>query len=382
MDAAEVSLFLSITACLFYVMTIAVLLRGMRTSVSTAATPGHSFVSVIVAARNEEHNIQRLLTALTRQTYDRCEIIIVDDRSEDRTANLVREFSRGKTPVKLVSITDLSGDMPPKKQALAAGIRESRGDILLFTDADCAPSPGWVAAMAGTFSDRTGVVCGYSPYDPGLRSSTPRTLTGRIADAFLRFEELKGALWSAGSIGIGRAWLATGRNLAYRRAVWDEVDGFDKIRHSISGDDDLFLQLVRQTTSWEIRYASVPASVVPTAPPDSFRAFVAQRTRHFSAGRYFSIPMKAFLTAFHLSNYVLYIALGMFIAGMFPTGIILYAVKSTADLAFVHLGRLRLGISTPVSSVLLLEFLYALYNAVFGPLGTFGSFTWKGSGSR
>lgn len=382
MDSAAALLVFSITACLFYVSTIARLLRGMRKAASRERATEQPFVSIIVAARNEEHNVERLLTALTSQSYERYEVIIVDDRSDDRTADRVKAFKGGRISVKLVSIGALSGDMPPKKQALTAGIRESRGEVLLFTDADCIPPPGWVAGMIGAFRERTGVVCGYSPYDSRLRSEQRLTLKGRIADAFLRFEELKGALWSAGSIGIGRAWLATGRNLAYRRIVWNDVGGFEKIRHSISGDDDLFLQTVRQTTNWEIRYTSQPETVVPTTPPDSFRAFVSQRIRHFSAGKYFPISMKIFLTAFHISNYTLYVSFAMFLAGMFPAGIILFAVKSMADLAFIHVGRLRLGIPTPVSSVLALELVYAVYNAVFGPLGTFGSFTWKGSGSR
>ncbi|MBI4418430.1 MAG: glycosyltransferase, partial [Ignavibacteriales bacterium] len=350
MNIPDVVLFASFAACAFYVLTILALLRGLKRSAPGTWTDAKPFVSVIVAARNEEENIGRLLKSLTNQSYDSYEVIIVDDRSEDKTTEIVLSYASLHKNVRLLRVSHV-GDMPPKKNALEAGIHESKSEILLFTDADCVPPAEWVAEFARVFTDGVGLVAGYSPYDMTLVQGHIQTVRSRLAAAFLAFEELKTALWSAGSIGIGKAWLCTGRNLAYRKSVWLEAGGFESIKHSVSGDDDLFLQHVRRTTSREIRYLSTPAAVVPTLPPRSVRSFIAQRTRHFSAGRYFPLSMQAFFTAFHLSNFSLYAGLVAFLGGAFPAGIMLFALKSVADILFVGLGRRRLRIGTVVSSV-------------------------------
>jgi hypothetical protein len=194
----------------------------------------------------------------------------------------------------------------------------------------------------------------------------------------VRYEEFKGALWSAGSIGIGRAWLCTGRNLAYRRKVWDEVGGFTRIRQSVSGDDDLFLQLVRKETSWKMRYAGSPSSHVPTAPPDTFDGLVQQRTRHFSAGKFFPLSMKIFSTAFHGANALLYAGLvASFLTPAYADGLWFFLIKSAFDLAFLLVGRNLLGTLPALSSFLVLEGVVLLYHLFMAPIGLLGSFTWK-----
>lgn len=379
MNFSDFFLALSFFSCTFYLLTLSFLLYGMKRSVPARSGSCNTLVSIIVAARNEEKVIRNLLERLISQSYSNYEIIIVDDRSEDRTHDIVRSFQDKRGNLRLIRITDLDPMMPPKKRALEAGIRESKGEILLFTDADCMPPKGWVAEFASAFADDVGLVAGYSPYDMALLQGSKNTLLQRVAGAFLQFEELKGALWSAGSIGIGKAWLCTGRNLAYRKRVWEEVGGFDSIRKSVSGDDDLFLQHVRRTTQWKIKYLSTPESVVPTIPPVSLRSFAAQRIRHFSAARFFTLPMKAFFPLFHGANVVLYAGLALFFLWHFPAGILFFALKSAADILFLGLGRRFLGIGTRVSSVVVLEALYAAYNAIFAPLGMFAPYTWKGS---
>ncbi|HEX9615667.1 MAG TPA: glycosyltransferase, partial [Bacteroidota bacterium] len=334
------------------------------------------FVSVIVAARNEERNIQSLLDCLIRQNYSDYEIIIIDDRSNDRTAEIIRSVQTTDKRLSLLSITTADPEMPAKKNALSAGIRTAKGGILVFTDADCRPQSNWIRRMVGAFDDNVGLVAGFSPYDPGMLSAASSFPLYWLFQSFIRYEELKGALWSWGSIEADKGWLCTGRNLAYRKKVWDEVGGFEKIRHSISGDDDLFLQLVRRLTTWKIAYVGAPDSQVPTSPPESFGEFLEQRKRHFSAARYFPFGMKAFFTAFHGSNLLLYCGL---IASLFgtPEALWLFGLKSAVDLLFIWIGSARLGTAPPVGSFLFMEIVYVVYNALVGPLGLFGSFKWK-----
>lgn len=380
-SVVEITIFVSLTYyCLVQLSLIAGLLRLRKGENST--TP---LVSVIVAARNEQSSIADLLESLVNQTYPNYEIVIVNDRSTDATGDIIHSFQESNSNISLVTIDAVSPTMPPKKHALTQGIRASKGEILCFTDADCIPPRTWIAALMSHFESGVGVVAGYSPYDAGLLHLGNRpTLAQRILFSFVRGEELKGAIWSAGSIGLGLAWLCTGRNFAYRRSVFDEVGGFEQIRMSVSGDDDLFIQLVRRRTNWKIGYALSEKSLVPTAPPPTVSKFIEQRTRHFSAGRYFTAPMKAFFFVFHAANLLLLAGAFAFLfaPAVGVLGILAFIGKIIADAALTLAGlsvirEARLFSRFRLFNFLLTEILYIFYNTFIGPLGFLTTFEWK-----
>ena len=348
-------------------LAVGVLKGGARRR--STATP---FVSVIVAARNEEEHVGQLVEHLHKQDYRHYEVIIVDDRSTDRTGSLLKSAAHRFPRLRTITVTEISRDMPAKKHALECGIRASKGEILLFTDADCLPPETWISALVRCFSESTGLVAGFSPY-----SGRTKAKTGGLLGEFVRYEELRAAIWTAGSIWWRLGWLCTGRNLAYRREVWDEVGGFERIKRSVSGDDDLFLQLVRRTTRWKIRYVSSNDSHVPSAPPTSLAQFINQRTRHFSAGKFFTLPMKAFFTAYHGANLLLYAGLVAGLISGSPLLVGAFEAKLAADLFLMGAG-LKID-NSPVQFLAspLMEFLYLCYNVAMGPLGMRGSFRWK-----
>lgn len=240
-------------------------------------------VSIIVAARNESANIACCVHALQAQQYaGSLQILVVDDRSSDDTGAIVKRIAAqhgaGGPPVCLLRAPDQLRYACPKKSALAVGIEASDGDILLFTDADCTPPPGWVSQMVARCGEDIGLVAGYACTDP----------MPQFRHRLLALDNLGVSALAEGSIGMGAALSCTGRSLAYRRAVWDEVNGFDEIGHLISGDDVYFLRLVSERTNWRFSYCADPAAVVVGPPgPSRLRDIVAQKLRHASkAARY------------------------------------------------------------------------------------------------
>ena len=361
----------------FYAIVILGLVVGLRRLI-VPGTTAQPFVSVVVAARNEERNIGKLLDCLTRQDYSQFEIIIVNDRSTDGTAAIIEQFQNVHRNLRRIDILSADPKMPSKKNALAKGIAESRGEILCFTDADCLPPPRWIADLVAMFDDRTGLVAGYSPYRARPDHCSKTSLLSRLLMNFTEYEEFKGAIWAAGAIGWHLGWLCTGRSLAYRRRVYEEVGGFEKIKQSVSGDDDLFLQLVRHETAWNVRYATAPTSFVPTFPPENMREFVQQRVRHFSAGKFFRLPMKAFFLCFHTANTL--IVLSFVLSAIFqPSHVYIwpYVLKFLIDaLLFFSsarvFGQAKFSVAFPVY-----ELLYVAYNSAIGPLGFTKTVEWK-----
>lgn len=355
---------------LFYAAVISVLFVGLS-RLRTATTSQQLPVSVIIAARNEEHNIRKCLDALIDQQYPKelFEVVVVDDRSSDATADIVESFQEQVHNIKLIRILTSPSSMPPKKYALTRGIEASANDILLFTDADCIPPENWVSGMMNYFGDDVGVVAGYSPY---VRNR------GWLA-TFAQYENLKSAIGAAGSIGIGKAYMCVGRNLAYRKKVFQEVNGFETAKHSISGDDDLFLHTVRKRTTWKICYAISPPTFVPTNAPQNLKEYLNQKKRHFSAGAYYSRSSQVVLFFFHLANALLLMSAiaSIFWFSTYKIGLDFFLLKLLLDFVLLNRGSAVFKQRQLVKYFVPLEVMYILYDSIVGPLGLLRKFTWK-----
>lgn len=93
-------------------------------------------VSVIVAARDEERHIETAVRALLEQEYPDYELIVVDDRSSDRTAEILDRAARTDARLKVITVRDLPAGWLGKNNAMRAGADGATGELLLFADAD------------------------------------------------------------------------------------------------------------------------------------------------------------------------------------------------------------------------------------------------------
>jgi len=97
----------------------------------------HEKVSIIIPARDEEKNIGNCLSHLMKQDYPNYEILVVDDRSSDRTPHLLENFKRlSPVPFKIIRIEKLPPGWTGKNHAMHVASKAATGDWLLFTDAD------------------------------------------------------------------------------------------------------------------------------------------------------------------------------------------------------------------------------------------------------
>lgn len=100
--------------------------------------PNPPKLSVLVAAKDEEANIETCITTLLDQDYPNYEIIAIDDRSTDRTPELLARLEReAKGKLRVVTVTELREGWFGKNNAMREGVEVAGGDWLLFTDADC-----------------------------------------------------------------------------------------------------------------------------------------------------------------------------------------------------------------------------------------------------
>lgn len=229
----------------------------------------HEPISIIIAARNELHNLQKHLPVVLNQDRDLFEVIVVDDASTDGSSNYLRKLSGEHPVLKIIHIPESSG----KKQALKAGIEAAQYDLLLFTDADCQPaSKRWASEMASRFTPAIEIVLGYGAYEakPGLLNALIQTDTALIAARYAGF-----ALWK-------RAYMGVGRNLAYRKSCWLRNSGFQSHSDLPYGDDDLFVGMAANKTNTALCFD--PNAFTYSVAPQTFLAWVQQKKRHLHAG--------------------------------------------------------------------------------------------------
>ncbi len=230
------SLLLASTA--IYLGAAVAFLIGLRRKNRPARSRSRPFVSVVIAARNEADYIADCLAGLVNQTYpaDRYEVLVVDDGSTDPTPLISAGYSARHSRVRNIEVTDAFQHMAAKKRPLSEGIRAARGSIILTTDADCAVPNTWVAGMVSQLEAGAEVVIGFSQVKTGQDRLMP-------AERLQAFDFLALMSASAGAANLGMPLAATGQNLGYRKALFERVDGFEKIAHCPSGDDVLLLQL-------------------------------------------------------------------------------------------------------------------------------------------
>ncbi len=314
-----------------------------------------STVSIIICARNEAHNLSRHLDRILNQTYRSLEIVLVLHKSSDDSLNILSPLRQRYSHLHIVVCDD---ERAGKKIALAKGIEQAKHQVLLLTDADCVPaSPDWVQGMVSNMDAETQIVLGVAPYDeaPGFLNK------------WVRFEAWYTAVQYLSLALAGHPYMGVGRNLAYRRELYERSGGFRRHEHLASGDDDLFVNATAKRGKVEIRLH--PKTFVYSAPKTNWRDYHRQKTRHFTTGSEYKIKDKIILnllTMSHLLHFLLGGALLIFkISIMFA--LLGYAVRMGVVMVVgsVILGKMQhrsLRIWLPV-----LDSLLVLYYLVFAP---------------
>ena len=113
-------------------------------------------VSMVVAARNEERNVEAAARSLLAQTYPALEILAVDDRSTDRTGAILEALAARESRLTVVHVRELPSGWLGKNHALSFGAAAARGEWLLFADADVIMAPDAISRAIG-YAERRGV---------------------------------------------------------------------------------------------------------------------------------------------------------------------------------------------------------------------------------
>lgn len=368
-------IFLLIVAPVFvaYAVLIIRLTLGWFRLPQTAKVQVSEKVSIVIAARNEEANIETCLNSLFLQDYPvgLFEIIVVDDHSEDGTAKKVEAFqaSNPQLSVRLLNPGPGSG----KKAALRLGTAAASGQYILITDADCTVGPSWISQLTAVLSTQ----------DKLLVSGPVMFQENRgIFGLFQQIEFASLIAAGAGAIGIGQPMLCNGANMGFHKASRLLIDEADLQPHLASGDDVFLLQAFATKFGPEkIGFVKSTAAIVHTAAAPTFSSFWQQRLRWSAKSTAFTSrgPVWAALIVWLTSFLLMVNLLIVWISPDFLyTLLLLFALKSIFDLPllmdylrFSGQGKLMWLIVPAQTGVI-------IYTALLGLFSRFMPVHWKG----
>jgi GT2 family glycosyltransferase len=217
--------------------------------------PPEPRISVVVATHNRAHLLPRLVDALAGQAgAEPFEAVIVDDGSSDDTSReLQRLASEAPFPLRPLRLEHNVGAAAARN----AGWRAGRAPLVAFTDDDCVPQPGWLAALSTALSDHDAVQ-GQTRPDPAQRHKL---------GPFARTIDVT---WERGFYETC--------NMGYRRVALERSGGFDeRFRRPYGEDCDL---------AWRVKDAGGQSTFAPDALvhhdiwPSDYRAYLRDKRRH------------------------------------------------------------------------------------------------------
>jgi cellulose synthase/poly-beta-1,6-N-acetylglucosamine synthase-like glycosyltransferase len=337
--------------------------HAIRITKVIPASPQTPLISVIVAFRNEAHNLEQLTRSLYRQRYKNFEILFVDDHSTDHSVELLMKDKPPRFRI-------LQNGGEGKKSAITTGVREANGSLIVTTDADCIVPEMWLNEFELCFRDeRTKMAFG------GVKIITGHTFFSVLQS--IEFSSLIGS--GAATAAMGLPTMCNGASLAYRKTLFEGVRGYEGNEGIASGDDEFLMRKIHAQFPRGVRFLSSAAAMVETKAQENPAEFFSQRLRWAGKWKenssFFSRALALFILISQIAtltgmvslifgyNTPLLVAIGvkMILEAMFLTGVCRWMKVKWSWIAFV-----------------VLQFIYPWYVIVVSIASTLFSPSWKG----
>lgn len=320
--------------------------------------------SIIVAAKNEESNISKLISTLKKLNYpeDNYEVIIVDDNSNDDTFHLAQKLTNGIENFTIISAINKKYD--GKRGALDFGISHAKHPNIAITDSDCLPETNWILYLSQKFSASCDFVFGIAPFYQ----------TNKLVNKVSCYENFRNSMLAISAANFGVAYTASARNFGFNKDAFEKIGGYQNTTETISGDDDL---LLREAVKKCLKVCTLtsPGSYVYSETKRTFKEYFSQRARHTQSSFHYLFKQKLFLALWHLMNLVFVFSPAfMFINKIF---ILPFLIKILLDAATAVTYQRKFGYRFLIFEVIYLQLIYEIFLIVHFIKAKLGKIEWK-----
>ena len=160
--------------------------------------------------------------------------------------------------------------------------------------------------MSSHFSNTKTIVLGFGAYSKINKS---------FLNKLIRFETVLAAIQYFSYSKAGTPFMGVGRNLAYRKNEFFNINGFQSHMQIPSGDDDLFINQVATDTNTAICFSK--DSFTYSNPKTSYSSWLTQKRRHISTAKHYQLKHKALLTLFFISQFLFWILAFILLISLF-----------------------------------------------------------------
>lgn len=334
------------------------------------------FVSIIIPTRNESENIQVCLESIFKQNYPkhRFEVIVIDDYSTDPTIRLAREIKEDNlTVLDLQQYLGNPGEyVPNKKKAIALGVKNANGDLIITTDGDCVRGENWLSTMVNY----------YLQNDYKLLTGPVMVKPAKWPLQIFQQLDVMNLLGITGAtIRNVAPVMCNGANLLYAKEIFQEVEGYKGNNDIPTGDDIFLMQKIEAKYPNGVGFVKNYEACVFPKPEKGLGKFFSQRIRWISKSTGFSDWKVSATLYFAYLFHVLFIVT---IAFTFPLSefswlslAIVGGTKLFADFLFnipvtIFFRKWYMLLLLPV-----MEVFHVLYVLLVGPLSLLGRYRWK-----
>jgi cellulose synthase/poly-beta-1,6-N-acetylglucosamine synthase-like glycosyltransferase len=326
-------------------------------------------ISVIIAARNEEHRITPTLQSLQSINYpaDSYEIIFVDDASTDNTTKIINEFAANNSNWKCIQIKEKDTEWHGKKLALKTGIDAANGEIIFTTDADIIVQPEWLTEMVKYFNHDASMVIGH--YEPEINKN-------KLISILIKFDNLFSSIVASATANIGYPISSAGSNLAYRKDAYEKVNGHESLKHFKSGDDVHLTERFRTKLKKEIVYCANSKTFVFTKPPQKKKEFFHQQMRKNSKHLKKSIS-SIFFSAFLFLYFLLTCGFPMINPDFTNSWLLIIFIKLFLEFIVLTRAAFIFNRKDIIVWFPIFQIFYPIYIMVFSILGNLQFYEWN-----
>lgn len=327
-------------------------------------------VSIVLCARDAYEYLKDLVPALLRQDYPDYEIVIVNDCSDDETAEYLKDLERKEPKVKPVQMFQQLNFFNGKKFPLSMGIKSAKNDLLVFTDCKCMPvNDLWLRSVVDCYGKNTEVVIGYSPF----------VFKKGVLNRLIRFDAVQNALLYLSAALRGRPYMGIGKNLSYRKELFFRNKGFISHYTTSVGEDDLFISQVATKKNTEVLIDADNAIVA--APARSLKRWMRQRSSRYSTFRHYRFGARFTHGLFiwsHSLFYASFVALlclkpafALSVGTIFyvPVLAFLFLLRYSSQLFIYHKASKRLGEKGLLGGLLFYDVVFAFLTPLLRLMG-------------
>lgn len=312
-------------------------------------------VSVVICVKNESKNIKDKLPIILEQEYPNFEVVVVNDASQDDTGFVLDVLQKIYPILQILNLPNNVNYFYGRKFPISLGIKSSKNDIIIFTDADTIPtSYRWIEEIVKAFTPGKEIVLGYNAIESKKG----------ILNSLIQYDNQSIAMNYLGHAILGNPYMGKGKNLAFKKELFFKNNGFISHYNIPTGEDDLFINMVSNSknTNYVLSQDSINLSKAKTNLYD----FTKLKEKLFLSQKHFKLSDRFMISLIPFTTFLIYILVGLAIYIGIPWQYVITAliIRYTTQIIVYYkssklLGTKKIAIFAPIY-----EIFFIIYNTI------------------